>query len=350
MKITDYVASNINEFPTIAEVLGIKATTKQATPKSASTERPVLAQFDFLTKTLKMMKLNPVYKDEWTFKTIDEMNKHVWRQIYNPKVVGVTFITSWYSDTIKSMISTAQMNNMNIDIFVPVDVRKFAKNQRFTKIHTAKEYKVWYGEQSRNKLESMLPSENVKLIHKYAPELLELALSDCDSIEKLIAHMEQYIADAGYKNYLQSDFLTDGLNHGTVEDNRGKHEWSRDYTKYYDRASALRYGEPVSTSFTDILNMYISCKYYQSVGIEAETDGINRDDVDSYTGGNLATASVNALTWTARHEYNKVISFESASILCKIWNSAIEEPAIPERDEVVVPRCACNLGLQNYMN
>ena len=350
MKITDYVASHINEFPTIAEVLGVKATTQQTTPRSASTERPVVAEFNFIDKTLKMMKLNPVYRDAWTFNTTAELNKQVWRQLYNPKVVGVTFITSRYSETIESMISKAHAENMHIDIFVPVDVRKFAKNRRFTKLHTVKEFVTWNSEQQRNRLESKLSSDNILLINRYAPELKSLALGDCDDIEKMIAHMQQFIADAGYKNYLQSDFITDGLNHGTIEDTKGKREWSREHTKYYDRASALRYGEPVSTTFTDLLTMYISCKYYQSVGIEAETDGIGRHDVDSYTGGNLATASVNALTWTARHDYGIVIDFETASTLCRIHNLAIDEPAIPSREEVVVPRCACGLGLQNYMN
>ena len=347
MKGTEFIASNITEFPTIAEVLSINAST--VTPKSASSatsERKTIAEFDFTTKIIKLMKTNPIYKHVEECHDIQQMNKLVWKQIFSPKTYAVTFKANRYTEVLKSMIATCEMYHYPIDILVPVDVSKLDRN-RYTKLHTTREFITWYVEQEERKFERKISADNYQLLKNYAPELRRFVFEDIDN---LIDYMQEVIRSSGYDVHMQSIFTSDGLNSGEVEDNRGKHEWSREYTKKYERGIFFKHGEPIVNNFYDLLMMYINCKYYAQHGIDKDTDGIGRHDVDSYTGGNLATASVNALTWTARHDYGVVIDFETASTLCRIHNLAIDEPAIPDREEVVVPRCACGLGLQNYMN
>lgn len=292
MKITDYVASHINEFPTIAEVLGIKVTTQQATPKSASNVRSTVAELDFNNKVIRLTKTNPTYQQDIKCDDMAQMYKQSWYVLHSPKVVAVSFIINFYGSTVKSMISYCEMIGLDMNIITP--------NGKFS---SSKDYIAWYGEQATRSAEHQLSVENTQLIVSYCPELLRFAKR---SVEELIEVLRSQIKTSGYDVSLHSIITTDGLNHGTVEDNLGKHEWSRTYTKHYER---------YDQTLNDLLNMYISCKYYQSVGIEAETDGIGRHDVDSYT--------------------NDVIT---------------EAIQIHERDEVVVPRCACGLGLQNYMN
>ncbi len=168
---------------------------------------------------------------------------------------------------------------------------------------------------------------NKELIHPFS-----------EGINVLHSFLDTYIYASKYDVSMSSTSSYDTKSCGIYEDRQGhKHEFSRNYTKR----------KPSSyVSLYDKLQMYINCKYYQSVGIKTETDGINRDDVDSYTGGNLATASVNALTWTARHDYGMVIDFETASTLCRIHNMAIDEPFIKDKDEVVVPISACDINTE----
>jgi hypothetical protein len=63
--------------------------------------------------------------------------------------------------------------------------------------------------------------------------------------------------------------------------------------------------------------MYISCKFYRSAGFEESNHyGISESDIDSYTGDVIT-----------------------------------DEIQVRLHDEdVVVPRSACSLGVQNYMN
>lgn len=371
MSVKQFVAKHRSEFPTIAKTLGIKSSTaigtldyqysldslrdtftapySNAPTKSASSatpERKTIAEFDFTTKTIRLMKTNPVYRYAETYKDEQQMSKCVWKQIFSPKTYAVTFKANGYTQVLKSMIATCEMYHYPMDILVPVDVSRLDRN-RYTKLHTTREFTTWYVEQEERKFERRISADNYQLLKKHAPELRRFVFEDIDN---LIDYMQEVIRSSGYDVHMQSIFTSDGLNSGVVEDTKGKHEWSREYTKKYERGTSLKHGEPIINNFYDLLMMYINCKFYAEHDIEKNTDGIGRHDVDSYTGGNLATASVNALTWTARHEYNKVISFESASTLCKIWNSAIDEPFIKDRDEVVVPRSACGLGLQNYMD
>ena len=296
MKITDYVASNINEFPTIAEVLGIK-TTRQTTPKSALTEdtRKTIAELDFNTKTIKLMKTNPVFKQEIKLDDMTAMHKQAWFVLHSPKLCAVTFITNFYSSTIASMIRYTEMLQLPMDIITSAG-----------KFKSSREYLVWYTEQQTRKDEFEMSATNIQLIIKHAPELKKHARK---SIDELIEVLRSQIKLSGYDVSLQSIITTDGLNHGEVEDEYGKpKQWSRDYTKHYER---------YNQTLNDLLLMYISCKFYAQHDIKADfNNGIAETDIDSYTGDVI-----------------------------------LEAVQIHSRDEdVVVPRSACGLGLQNYMN
>ena len=307
MKLTDYVAMHTQEFPMITEVVGVTST---ATPKSASTDtsdvRKTVAEFDFNTKTIKLKKTNPVYRQELKYDTIDAMYKQVWFVLHSPKLVACTFTTNFYGSTIASMVRYTEMIGLTFQILT--------SNGKF---HSSKEFFVWCTEQQNRIEEINLSVENINLITTYARELIRFARSTRTYItvtdtgvtvtSELVEVLKEQIRKSGYDVSMHSTTTQDGLNSGVIEDNRGKHEWSRDYTKHYDR---------YNQTITDLLNMYISCKYYKQAGFEAETDGIGRHDIDSYTGD--------------------------------VITEAIQ---IHDRDdEVVVPRCACGLGLQNYMN
>ena len=330
MKIREFVALHIEEFPEASRVLGVKPNT-QATKSTQrqTSERKTIAEFDFNNKVIKLMKTNPVYVSEPVqFDSITNMYKQAWFILHSPKLCAVTFTVNFYGSTILSMIRYAEMIHLTIDIIVP--------NGKF---HSSREYSVWYAEQQTRKDEFNISVENINLMVQHCPELLTYAKRSND---ELLEVLRSQVQNSGYDVSMYSVTTQDGLNHGKIEDELGRPtEWSRDYTKHYER---------YNQTLNDLLLMYISCKFYAQHGIDKDTDGIGRHDVDSYTGGNLATASVNALTWTARHDYGIVIDFETASTLCRIHNFAIDEPAIPDREEVVVPRSACGLGLQNYMN
>ena len=294
MKLTDYIAMHTQEFPMITDTLGI---TVRTTPKSASISsdiRKTVAEFDFNNKVIKLMKTNPIYKQELKFDTIDAMYKQVWFALHSPKLVACTFTTNFYGSTIASMVRYTEMTGITFQIL--------CQNNKF---RSSKEFFVWFAEQQTRIEEFNLSIKNTQLITSYAPELIKYARM---SMNTLIDVLRQQIYNSGYDVSLHSMTIQDGLNSGTIEDNRGKHEWSRDYTKHYER---------YNQTLNDLLNMYISCKYYKQAGFEAETDGIGRHDIDSYTGAVITEA-------IQIQDYRD--------------------------DEVVVPRCACGLGLQNYMN
>lgn len=337
------------------DMLPVIPKAKIVTPQSASSnERKTIAEFDFNNKVIKLMKTNPIYTlDPIRFTDISAMYKQAWVVLHSPKLIGVTFIVDFYGNTIKSMVSFAEMNNLHIDIIVP-----------HGKFHTSREYLVWYSEQATRDDNFKMSIENQKLIVKHCPELYKIAAR---SIEDLIEVLRSQIKLSGYDVSMYSIITTDGLNSGTIEDRQGKaKEWSRDYTKYYER---------YDQTLNDLLNMYISCKFYKKAGFAPDnTDGINRDDYDSYTStheniGSLTYAhpvELEELCWRVEHEryidphlYAGLpqlserdfdFMYEYNEFLCTIYNTHIEEPAIPEREDTVVPRCACGLGLQNYMN
>lgn len=294
MKLTNYVAMHTQEFPMITKVVGVTPT---VAPQSASTDtsdvRKTVAEFDFNTKTIKLMKTNPIYKQELKFDTIDAMYKQVWFVLHSPKLIACTFTTNFYGSTIASMVRYTEMIGLTFQILT--------SNGKF---HSSREFFVWFTEQQTRTEEFNLSVENTQLLTKHAPELIRFARK---SIDTLYDVLRQQIYKSGYDVSMYSVTIQDGLNSGVIEDNRGKHEWSRNYTKHYERYNQM---------LNDLLNMYISCKYYKQAGFEPETDGIGRHDIDSYTGD--------------------------------IITEAIQ---IHDRDdEVVVPRCACGLSLQNYMN
>ena len=292
------------------DMLPVIPKAKAVTPQSASTDtsdvRKTVAEFDFNTKTIKLMKTNPIYKQELKYDTIDSMYKQVWFVLHSPKLVACTFTTNFYGSTIASMVRYTEMIGLTFQILT--------SNGKF---HSSREFFVWFTEQQNRIEEINLSVENINLITTYARELIRFARSTRTYItvtdtgvtvtSELVEVLKEQIRKSGYDVSMHSVTVQDGLNSGIIEDNRGKHEWSRDYTKHYER---------YNQTITDLLNMYISCKFYKQAGFEAETDGIGRHDIDSYTGD--------------------------------VITEAIQ---IHDRDdEVVVPRCACGLGLQNYMN
>lgn len=292
--------------------------------------KTTLLEINFISNTVKVMRIDNGYKNATEFeKNYADFRKYAWKCLHSPKVIAVTFITATYRKDIISMVRYCEMQKLPVDIIIGKQ-----------KLHTSQQFQIWFSEQQTSKDEWKVSVECVQLIAKHARELMPYLKK---GIDVLIEVLRSQIKASGYDVDMQSLYITDGLNHGKIDDSKGIREWSRDYTKHYER---------YQQTLIDLINMYISCKFYKQAGLEPETDGIGRHDTDSYTGGSLTTASPYAVMWNARHDYGKVIDFEIASALCTMYNISIEEPFIKDRadEDIVVPVSACGEYTQMYMN
>lgn len=311
--------------------------------------RITVAQFDYTTKpnTIKLLRTDNGYKQTTSLEDKQAMHKQAWYIMHSPKLLALTIKTFFYSKDIASMVSYAEMINIPVEVITPSG-----------KFHSSREFLAWFQETQQAEEEHMLSVENINLLVKHAPELLRYAKRSSD---ELIRVLREQIRLSGYDVDMQSMFITDGLNSGVVEDGKGRHEWSRSHTKHYER---------YDRTLKDLILMYISCKFYKQAGFEAETDGIGRHDIDSYTERPLTEvmpfevlcilsdiiddkkkdphlyAGIDYMLPKELEDVNEHI-VEAA---CLAWNASIEDPVIKDKEDVVVPRSACGLGLQNYMN
>lgn len=373
MKVEDFVRLHPDEFPSLAKFFGVKQRKQQmsvedynytlddlrdkfdapyskpATPVTTYGKRITVAQFDYTTKpnTIKLLRTDNGYKQTTELDDKQAMHKQAWYVMHSPKLLALTIKTSFYSKDIASMISYAEMIGITIDIITPSG-----------KLHSSREFLVWYQEQQTAQEEYVVSIENVKLMVEHAPELLPYAKKSCDKLRQVLT---EQISKANYDADMQSYITTDGLNSGRMDDNKGIREWSRTYTKHYER---------YDHTLRDLILTYISCKFYAAHDMEHRSDGINRDDVDSYTGASLTTTTTADFIRRARmitmskmvdpNTYSGIDFIpslatldaleEDADLHCMIWNLSVDEPSIPEREDIVVPVSACSLSVQNQMN
>lgn len=80
-------------------------------------------------------------------------------------------------------------------------------------------------------------------------------------IEELHTFLDAVIHNSGYDVEMSSATSFDKLSHGSYEDNRGKHEWSRNYTAK---------GTAYDTTLLDKLHMYMNIKFYEEHGFAPE--------------------------------------------------------------------------------
>jgi len=256
--------------------------------------RQTIATFNLNTKEVVLAKTHPEYEQTMKYEDKQAMHKAMWYILHSPKLVEVHIYTTYYSQDILSMVRYCEMIHMPVDIHINRAV-----------LHTSAELQAWFTETQQTREEFDIARECIDLMVQYAPELLRIAKRSND---ELIETLRSQVHASGYDVSMQSIFNQDGLNSGVFEDAKGKHEWSRTYTKRYER---------YTTSLKDLLLMYISCKFYaQNDFIEPDRHGISESDIDSYTG------------------------------------EVITEPIqIRLHDEdIVVPQSACSLGVQNFMS
>ena len=348
----DY-ASQYSSMPRQNKALAPKVSVRKTiVPRSASYgERRTIAQFDYTSKpnTIKLMRLDNGYKTTDSFEDKEDMHKRAWYVLHSPKLYALTIKTNYYSNDINSMIRFCEMNHIPVDIIT-----------RNGKLHSSKEFCVWSHEVQQAKDEFAISAEVSKLLSDYAPELLKYARRGSD---ELIEVLRQQIKNSAYDVDMQSLFVTDGLNSGKIDDSKGIHEWSRTYTKHYNR---------YNQTLKDLLLMYISCKFFKKAEMNSESkDTINTEDVDSYTGASLTTVTTEEFIRRARMvtlskmedphtyagiEFDPSIATlnaleEDAEFYCAIHNMSIEEPFIKPREEsTVIERSACGLYVQYLMN
>ena len=277
--------------------------------------RITVVQFDYTVKpnTIKLLRTDNGYKQTISLDDKQAMHRQAWYVMHSPKLLALTIKTSFYSKDIASMISYAEMIGVPVDVCTP--------NGKF---HTSREFLTWYQEQAQAEEEHMLSVENINLLVKHAPELLRYAKISSD---ELIRVLREQIRLSGYDVDMQSVFITDGLNSGVVEDGKGRHEWSRSYTKHYER---------YDRTLKDLLLMYISCKFYRSAGFEQDAGTeeviVQKEQADAYKFYKLA------------HEKGYDISLDRAKAYTATYNMDLQDTV------VVVPRSACSLSVQNKMN
>lgn len=269
---------------------GVKRSTSYGT-------RRTVAEFDYTCKPnkIKLMRLDNGYKQVIEVADKEAMHKQAWYTLHSPKLYGVTISTNYYSKDIASMVKFLEMNQLPITIIT-----------NSGKFHTSKEFLVWFQENQQAQEEYELSGTISRKIATECPELVKYARKSIDTLKDVLL---QQLRLAGYDVSMYSDIITDGLNSGKIDDSKGIHEWSRTYTKHYQR---------YEQTLNDMLDMYISCKWFKAHGFEVESkDGFGLNDIDTYTGEDISHIPV-----------------------------AIDR----YKDDVVVPRSACGLGLQNYMN
>jgi len=264
MKLTTFLNNHYEEFPQVCAVIGFKPS-KTTGAQQAVSERRTIVEISFFAGTIKIMRIDNGYKKEYSYgdKEYESFRKFAWKCVFSSKVLAVTFIIPEYFKSAKreefeKMYGLCSVRNIPVDIIC--NGRKFK---------STKEHAVYLQERRTSIEEFSVSVECVSLIIKHAKELLPYLKKGADV---LIEVLRQQIKLSGYDVDMQSIYTTDGLNHGKIDDSKGQREWSRDYTKHYER---------YQQNLIDLLNMYISCKFYKQAGFEVETDGIGRRDTDS---------------------------------------------------------------------
>lgn len=273
-----------------------------------------LLQLDFTSNTVKILRTDNGYKNATEFsKDYASFRKYAWKCLHSPKVLAVTFISNYYRKDIMSMVRYCEMQELPVDIIIG--------KQKF---HTSREFQTWFAEQQTAKDEWNVSIECVQLIAKHARELMPYLKK---GVDVLIDTLRQQIKLSGYDVDLNSLTITDGLNHGKIDDSKGIREWSRDYTKHYER---------YQQNLIDLINMYINCKFYAQAGFEqdrpTEEVMIEQEQVDLYKFYKLA------------HEKYGV-NFNTAKAYCTIYNMDRTTDEV-----VVVPVSACSEYTQMKLN
>ena len=266
-------------------------------------ERYTEVTIDFGKKSRRVRRLDNGYVGPVrTYSTDKEFASGIWYALHSVHTCSVNIWSRYYRTDIATYVWFCKNRNIDVKIIVPG-----RKPQVFTSID---QFSNYFRESAIEEDEHNIGAENLKLINTYARELLPYLKKSSETLKDILRSQLRLSGYdlVGYDAELKSAYAHHTLNSGKIDDSKGVREWSRDYTKSKDR---------YVTQLNDLLLMYISAKYYKSQGFEEMNRyGISESDIDSYT-GEVITDPIQINL----HE-----------------------------DEVVVPRSACGLGLQEYMN
>lgn len=230
---------------------------------NTTVNRITLAELDYTVKpnTVKLLRTDNGYKCTESYEDKQAMHKRAWYIAHSPKLLGITIKTNYYSNDIRSLLAYFNMQDIACTIITKAG-----------KFNTVKEFDNWFSETQYANDMANLTQENINLILEHAKELIKYAKNGT-----LTEVLQTQIRLSGYDVSMSSIDTTDGLNSGVIDDGHGGIEWSRTYTKHYER---------YNTQLNDLLKMYISCKWYKENGISNERNpyGISTSDIDNYTG------------------------------------------------------------------
>lgn len=243
--------------------------------------KTTLLEINFISNTVKVLRIDNGYKNANEFgKDFEQFRKYAWKCLHSTKVIGVSFVVSEYYSkemcakvTIKDCIKERREVFEQMFGFCVVYDMKLSIVCRKVKFQTMQEYRNYCMERMQTKAEWNVSVECVQLLAKYARELMPYLQKSVDVLTEVLRNQ---IKLSGYDVDMSSITVTDGLNHGKIDDSKGIREWSRDYTKHYER---------YNQNLIDLINMYINCKFYKQAEFETlNAYGISESDVDSYTG------------------------------------------------------------------
>lgn len=242
--------------------------------------KTTLLEINFISNTVKVLRIDNGYKNATEFgKDFESFRKYTWKCLHSAKVIGASFVVpEYYSKTMRAKVQLKEVTKTRYEIFEQmfgfcvINELKLSIVYRKMKFQTVQEFKNYCMEVQQAREEWKVSVECVQLLAKHARELMPFLKK---GVDVLIDVLRSQIKASGYDVDMQSLYITDGLNHGKIDDSKGIREWSRDYTKHYDR---------YQQNLIDLINMYISCKFYKQAGLVPEDDGIGRHDTDSYTG------------------------------------------------------------------
>ena len=276
--------------------------------------RKTSAVFNIVNGEITLAKTNPVFEQTSKYEDKTAMHKAMWYILHSPKLIEVNIISTYYSKDILSMIKYCEMVGLYVELHLNKDT-----------LHTSTELQAWFTESQQTKEEWAIGRECIDLMVKHTPELLKYAKKSND---ELIEVLHNQIYNSGYDVSMQSIFNQDGLNSGVYEDRIGKkHEWSRTYTKRYER---------YNTQLKDLLLMYINCKFYAQNNFEQDRSSeeitFSDERADAFKLFKLA------------RERGYDVSLEEAKAYTSIYNMDLQDTV------VVTPMSACSLGVQMKMN
>lgn len=274
--------------------------------KNATVNRITLVELDYTVKpnTVKLLRTDNGYKCTESYDDKQAMHKRVWYIAHSPKLLGITIKTNYYSNDIRSLLAYFNMQDIACTIITKAG-----------KFNTTKEFDTWFSETQHANDMANLTQENINLIIEYAKELIKYAKDGT-----LTEVLQTQIRLSGYDVSMSSIDTTDGLNSGVIDDGHGGIEWSRNYTKHYER---------YNTQLNDLLKMYISCKFLHEHGYDADGNALQK-------------------------EIDKDTSNPRACDTCG-WNDCKNCPHLTRgtdttADEVVVPVSACGEYTQMLFN